>query len=103
MRRQLRRSLEAAGCVVDETDNGRNARFLSETENLDVVVFDLGLPVPDGPTVLRGWRAAGRTLPVMILTARGNWSEKVAGIDAGADGCSPSLFAPKNRWCACVP
>jgi two-component system OmpR family response regulator len=85
LRRQLRQSLEAAGYVVDEADNGRDAQFLGDTESFDAVVLDLGLPVLDGLTVLQRWRAAGRTMPVLILTARDNWSEKVAGIDAGAD------------------
>ncbi len=85
LRRQLRQSLEAAGYVVDEADNGRDALFLGDTESFDAVVLDLGLPVLDGLSVLQRWRAAGRTMPVLILTARDNWSEKVAGIDAGAD------------------
>ena len=71
--------------MVDEADNGREAQFLGDTENFDAVVLDLGLPVLDGLTVLQRWRAAGRSMPVLILTARDNWSEKVAGIDAGAD------------------
>jgi two-component system OmpR family response regulator len=85
LRRQLRQSLEAAGYVVDEADNGRDAQFLGETESFDAVVLDLGLPVLDGLSVLQRWRAVGHTMPVLILTARDNWSEKVAGIDAGAD------------------
>jgi two-component system OmpR family response regulator len=85
LRRQLRQALEDAGYVVEEADNGRDAQFQGETEAFDAVVLDLGLPVLDGLTVLQRWRAAGLTLPVLILTARDNWSEKVAGIDAGAD------------------
>jgi two-component system OmpR family response regulator len=85
LRRQLRQALTGAGYVVDEADNGREAQFLGDTESFDAVVLDLGLPVLDGLTVLQRWRAAGRTMPVLILTARDNWSEKVAGIDAGAD------------------
>jgi two-component system OmpR family response regulator len=85
LRRQLRQALEGAGYAVDEADNGRDAQFLGETESFDAVVLDLGLPVLDGLSVLQRWRAAGRTMPVLILTARDNWSEKVAGIDAGAD------------------
>ena len=85
LRRQLRQALAGAGYVVDEADNGREAQFLGDTENFDAVVLDLGLPVLDGLSVLQRWRAAGRTMPVLILTARDNWSEKVAGIDAGAD------------------
>ena len=85
LRRQLRQGLEGAGYAVDEADNGRDAQFLGDTETFDAVVLDLGLPVLDGLTVLQRWRAAGRSMPVLILTARDNWSEKVAGIDAGAD------------------
>ncbi len=85
LRRQLRQALEGAGYAVDEADNGRDAQFLGDTEAFDVVVLDLGLPVLDGLSVLQRWRAAGRIMPVLILTARDNWSEKVAGIDAGAD------------------
>ena len=85
LRAQLRASLEDAGHVVDEADNGRDAQYLGETEAYDAVVLDLGLPVLDGLTVLKRWREAGRTVPVLILTARDGWHEKVAGIDAGAD------------------
>ena len=85
LRAQLREGLMAAGYVVDEADNGRDAHFLGDTETIDAVVLDLGLPVLDGLTVLKRWRDAGRAMPVLILTARDNWSEKVAGIDAGAD------------------
>ena len=85
LRAQLREALQAAAYAVDEADNGRAAHFLGDTETFDAVVLDLGLPVLDGLTVLKRWRDAGRTMPVLILTARDNWSEKVAGIDAGAD------------------
>ena len=85
LRTQLRTALQGAGYTVDEADNGRDAQFMGETEALDAVVLDLGLPVVDGLTVLKRWRSAGRNMPVLILTARDNWHEKVAGIDAGAD------------------
>ena len=85
LRTQLRTVLQGAGYTVDEADNGRDAQFMGETEALDAVVLDLGLPVVDGLTVLKRWRSAGRNMPVLILTARDNWHEKVAGIDAGAD------------------
>ena len=85
LRAPLRSGLEAAGYVVDEADNGRDAHFLGDTETFDAVILDLGLPVLDGLSVLKRWRDAGRAMPVLILTARDNWSEKVAGIDAGAD------------------
>ena len=85
LRAQLRAGLQEAGYAVDEADNGRDAQFLGETESFDAVVLDLGLPQVDGLTVLQRWREAGRTMPVLILTARDSWHEKVAGIDAGAD------------------
>ena len=84
---QLNEALSAAGYAVDVADNGVDAHHLAIDGNqpFDAVVLDLGLPQMDGLTVLKKWRAAGRTLPVLILTARDNWHEKVAGIDAGAD------------------
>ena len=85
LRGQLRAGIEEAGYVVDEADNGRDAQHLGEMESFDAAVLDLGLPVLDGLSVLKRWRAAGRGLPVLILTARDSWHEKVAGIDAGAD------------------
>lgn len=85
LRAQLRTGLTEAGYAVDAADNGRDAHHLGDTEAFDAVVLDLGLPVLDGLSVLRRWRDAGRTMPVLILTARDNWNEKVAGIDAGAD------------------
>jgi len=85
LRAQLRAALEGAGYVVDEAGNGRDGHFQGDTESYDAVVLDLGLPELDGITVLKRWRAAGRGMPVLILTARDNWNEKVAGIDAGAD------------------
>jgi len=85
LRAQLRDGLMQAGYAVDEADNGRDAHFLGDTEAFDAVVLDLGLPVLDGLTVLKRWREGGRTMPVLILTARDNWHDKVAGIDAGAD------------------
>ena len=85
LRAQLRLSLEEAGYVVDEADNGRDAHFLGDSEAFDAVVLDLGLPLLDGLSVLRRWRADGRGMPVLILTARDNWHDKVTGIDSGAD------------------
>jgi two-component system OmpR family response regulator len=85
LRAQLRAGLEDAGYAVDEADNGRDAHFLGDTGAYDAVVLDLGLPQLDGLTVLKRWRDASRAVPVLILTARDDWSEKVAGIDAGAD------------------
>jgi two-component system OmpR family response regulator len=85
LRSLLTAGLTAAGYAVDEADNGRDAHFLGDTETFDAVILDLGLPMLDGLSVLKRWRDAGRAMPVLILTARDNWSEKVAGIDAGAD------------------
>ena len=96
LRAQLRASLEEAGYVVDEADNGRDAHFQGDSEAYDAVVLDLGLPLLDGLSVLRRWRDAGRTMPVLILTARDNWNEKVAGIDAGADDYLTKPFHPQE-------
>lgn len=83
--RQLTERLSAEGYAVDRAGDGEEGQFLGETEPYDAVVLDLGLPKVDGLSVLRAWRAAGVATPVIILTARGTWSEKVQGIDAGAD------------------
>ena len=83
--RQLKGALADAGYAVDHAPNGEEAQFLGETEPYDAVVLDLGLPKVDGATVLGRWRKAHVTTPVLILTARGAWSDKVAGFDAGAD------------------
>ncbi|WP_208979156.1 response regulator transcription factor [Stappia stellulata] len=85
LNRQLREALEEAGYVVDSAADGEEGHFLGDTEPYDAVVLDLGLPVLDGLSVLERWRRDGRTMPVLILTARDRWSDKVAGIDAGAD------------------
>ncbi|HRD90712.1 MAG: response regulator transcription factor [Candidatus Accumulibacter sp.] len=82
---QLVEALAAVGYVADRADNGIDAHFLGDGEPYDAVVLDLGLPRMDGITVLKKWRAAGCAMPVLILTARDSWHEKVAGIDAGAD------------------
>src|ERR1700735_4086953 len=83
--RQLKHALADAGYAVDYAPDGEEAQFLGETEPYDAVVLDLGLPKTDGVTVLERWRKGGMAAPVLILTARGAWSEKVAGFDAGAD------------------
>jgi two-component system OmpR family response regulator len=83
--RQLAAALADAGYAVDLAKDGEEGHFLGDTEPYDAVVLDLGLPVVDGVTVLGRWRRAGRAMPVLILTARDRWSEKVAGFDAGAD------------------
>jgi two-component system OmpR family response regulator len=83
--RQLKAALAAASYTVDVAKDGEEGHFLGDTEPYDAVVLDLGLPKIDGVTVLGRWRRAGRKFPVLILTARDRWSEKVAGFDAGAD------------------
>ncbi|WP_199553785.1 response regulator transcription factor [Sandaracinobacteroides hominis] len=83
--RQLRQTLESAGYAVDNAHDGEEGQFLGETESYDAVILDLGLPEIDGLTVLDRWRKSGRKMPVLVLTARDSWSDKVAGLDAGAD------------------
>src|SRR4029077_3654001 len=83
--RQLKLALGDAGYAVDHAPDGEEAHFLGETEPYDAIVLDLGLPKIDGVSVLERWRRAHVATPVLILTARGAWSEKVAGFDAGAD------------------
>ncbi|MEN3792939.1 response regulator transcription factor [Fulvimarina sp. MAC3] len=85
LRRQLREALEAGGYVVDEASDGEEGHFLGDTEPYDAIVLDVGLPVMDGISVLERWRRDQKKTPVLILTARDRWSDKVAGIDAGAD------------------
>jgi len=83
--RQLDEALTGAGYAVDRADDGGRADFLMRTESYDAVVLDLGLPRVDGLTLLARWRQAGLLTPVLVLTARGSWHEKVQGIDGGAD------------------
>jgi len=83
--RQLKLALGDAGYAVDHAADGEEAQFLGETEPYDAVVLDLGLPKVDGVSVLERWRRGNVATPVLILTARGSWNEKVAGFDAGAD------------------
>ena len=83
--RQLAAALADAGYAVDAAADGARADFLAQTEPYDAVILDLGLPAIDGLTLLRRWRDAGLAVPVLILTARGSWHEKVHGIDSGAD------------------
>jgi len=82
---QLASALGASGYAVDRADDGRRAEFLGSTEQYDAIVLDLGLPSMDGLTLLRRWRDTGVTAPVLVLTARGTWHDKVLGIDSGAD------------------
>ena len=83
--RQLKQALSDADYAVDHAADGEEAQFLGETEPYDAIILDLGLPKVDGASVLERWRRAGTLTPVLILTARGAWSDKVAGFDAGAD------------------
>ena len=85
LNRQLVTALKEAGYTVDSATDGEEGHFLGDTEPYDVVVLDIGLPQLVGISVLEQWRRAGRTMPGPILTARDRWSDKVAGIDAGAD------------------
>ena len=90
--RDLKAALEAAGFRVETCADGAEAWFLGDTEEYDLIVLDLGLPSLDGLAVLKRWRANGREAPVLILTARGAWTERVEGIDAGADDYLPKPF-----------
>jgi len=85
LRQQLQNTLEGAGYAVDTAGDGEEGHFLGSTEAYDAIVLDLGLPEVDGLTVLDRWRKEGKTTPVLVLTARDSWSDKVAGLDAGAD------------------
>jgi two-component system OmpR family response regulator len=85
-------ALKAAGMAVDLARDGEEAWFRGDTENYDAAVLDLGLPKMDGLAVLKRWREAGRRLPVLVLTARGAWSERVEGINLGADDYLPKPF-----------
>jgi len=82
---QLRQGLGKAGYSPDVAHDGEEGWFLGDTEPYDAVVLDLGLPKIDGISVLRRWRSSGRSMPVLILTARESWHDKVQGLDAGAD------------------
>lgn len=82
---QIKRLLRAEGRVVDVANDGIEALFLGSTESYDMVILDIGLPGRDGISVLREWRKIGIVTPVLILTARDGWSERVDGLDAGAD------------------
>ncbi|MHC5306344.1 response regulator transcription factor [Bartonella sp. LJL80] len=85
LRKDVSEALSQAGFSTDEAADGETAWFMGDTENYDGIVLDLGLPVKDGLSVLKLWRKAGVSVPVIILSARGTWMERVEGIDAGAD------------------
>jgi two-component system, OmpR family, response regulator len=88
----ISRALAAHGYVAEIATEGEDAWFRGDTEDYGAVILDLGLPRMDGLSVLKRWRAAGRRMPVLILTARGSWAERVDGIDAGADDYLPKPF-----------
>lgn len=90
--RQLKSFLEDSGYTVDASMDGEDVHFLGETESYDAIILDLGLPVMDGISILKKWREKGIDTPVLILTARDGWSEKVTGLDAGADDYVPKPF-----------
>ncbi len=90
--RALIAALTSAGYVVDHETDGEQAWFKGDVEPYAAVVLDLGLPGMDGLSILRRWRESGQRFPVLILTARGSWSERVEGIDAGADDYLPKPF-----------
>ena len=92
IREDVSRALEASGYVVDTETSGEEAWFLGDTETYAAAILDLGLPGMDGLTILKRWRDAGRNFPVLVLTARGAWTERVQGIDAGADDYLPKPF-----------
>ncbi len=85
LNRQLKEALTESGYAVDVAFDGEEGHFLGDTEPYDAIVLDIGLPQMDGLSVLEEWRRAGKTTPVLLLTARDRWSDKVQGIDAGAD------------------
>src|SRR4029079_10982850 len=85
LRQQLKSTLEQTGYAVDLSTDGEDGHFLGSTEDYDAAILDLGLPEIDGLTVLGMWRKEGRNFPVLVLTAPHSWSDKVAGLDAGAD------------------
>jgi DNA-binding response OmpR family regulator len=90
--RDVTAALTAAGCLVERESNGEEAWFKGDTEDYGAVILDLGLPGMDGLSILKRWRANGRNTPILVLTARGTWAERVEGIDAGADDYLPKPF-----------
>lgn len=85
LNRQIKAALQDNGYVVDAALDGEEGHFLGSTEAYDAVILDIGLPLMDGISVLENWRREGKKMPVLILTARDRWNDKVAGFDAGAD------------------
>lgn len=102
LNRQLSDALKESGYVVDQAFDGEEGHYLGDTEPYDAVILDIGLPVMDGITVVEKWRGNGKGMPVLMLTARDRWSDKVAGIDAGADDyvAKPSMWRRFSPACA---
>ncbi len=90
--RDVTDTLSAAGYIVDHESDGEEAWFKGSTENYAAVILDLGLPRMDGLAILKKWRAEERRFPILVLSARGTWGERVEGIDAGADDYLPKPF-----------
>jgi len=103
LNRQLATALTDAGYVVDRAFDGEEGHFLGESEPYDAVILDIGLPKMDGISVLEAWRRAGRAMPVLILTARDRWSDKVQGFDAAPTTTSQSRFISRRFWPASAP
>ena len=100
--KQLTSSFQEAGYAVDHAADGERADFLAQTEMYDAMVLDLGLPKIDGLTLLRNWREAGLVTPVLVLTARGSWHDKVRGLTAARTITCQNPFASKKCSHACV-
>ncbi len=90
--RNLVEAVQQAGFVVDRERDGREAWFKGDVNPYDAVILDLGLPGMDGLSILKRWREAGRDFPILVLTARGDWTDRVEGIEAGADDYLPKPF-----------
>lgn len=100
---RLQTLLEDAGYVVIHSAEGRDAEYQGQIEDIAAAVVDLGLPGLDGLSVIERWRQAGRDFPVLVLTARARWHDKLAGFDAGADDYLTKRSSPKSCCCACAP
>lgn len=96
LREQINQQLTAEKYACDTAADGRDALFMGQETDYDLVIIDLGLPLIDGTSVIRQWRAAGRQFPILILTARSAWQEKVEGLEAGADDYLTKPFHPEE-------